>query len=239
MSNYTTRLYRLNDAQLIDVSDRFLNAVKRDWNDFAQDVDMMSVFKSVIVAERAMRSAMEKSRSSARFVMGLEISAVELRLAVHELELELLKASGVDQVLHAERRMERLSNFNDAGLLAVAIALSKRASYNTEIGKLSEKGMSVLEKLKRLMVSFEEKQKEKVQNQLERALSDEECAHVGNLLFDRLMFLSNLGKRRYFMCDWEKYQDYLMPDESNDVLRLITLVNNYHESRGSSYASSM
>lgn len=237
MSNYTTRLYRLNDAQLSDVACRFLNAVKRDWSDFSHDVDMMSVFKAVIVAENAMRSAMDKFKSSVRFSMGLEISADELRKVVHELELETLMAGGVDELLHAQRRMERLSNLYDTGLLAVAIALSKRANYFAETGKLSEVGLRALEVLKQLTLSFEKKLKEKVQKQLERALADEECAHVGNLLFDRLMFLSNLGKRRYFMCDWEKYQDYLMPDESNDVARLIILINGHQNSQGGYLAS--
>lgn len=227
MSNYTTRAYTFSDHTLVELAKERLGFVKRDWSDFLRDEDMESVFKSTLIAQKAMEHSMEGFVNANKYLMNFELASETLRERIAQLETELTLASGAKALITAEKRLERLTQFSDVNLLAIAIALVKRARFYMENAELSQLGIECTEYLEIQCNIFEEQLSMKVQKQIEKALADEECAYVGNLLFDRLSFLCNLGKRKYFQANWDKYKNYVMPDENLNVTRIITLVNHF------------
>lgn len=227
MSNYTARAYSFSDHALVGLAKERVAFVKRDWADFSHDEDMEEVFKSTLIAQKAMEHAMERFGTSNKYLLSLEMASATLREKIAQLESELTDASGKEATLNFEKRLDRLTQFSDTNLLAIAIALVKRARFFIENGKLSDLGIACTEFLEIQCNIFEDQLTAKVQKQIEKALADEECAYVGNLLYDRLNFLCNLGKRKYFQHDWEKYRNYILPDEHQNVTRIISLVTHY------------
>jgi hypothetical protein len=229
MPNYTTRAYSFSDQSLIDLAEERLSFVKRDWVDFLHDEDMESVFKSTLIAQKAMEQAMNRFFASNKYLLSLELASEKLREKISHLETELYIASGATSPLNAEKRLERLTQFSDTNLLAIAIAIVKRARFHIGKGSLSDLGIACTQFLDIQCHIFENQLAAKVRKQVERALADEECAFVGNLLYDRLNFLCNIGKRKYFQKNWDKYCKYILPDENQNVTRIITLVNHYRK----------
>jgi hypothetical protein len=229
MSNYTSRTYTISDQNLVQIAKERLGFVKRDWSDFLRDEEMQTVFKSTLIAQKAMEHCIDGFANANKYLMNFEMASETLREKIAQLEIELTAASGANTLITLEKRFERLTQFSDINLLAIAIALVKRARFFMENSKLSPLGVECSEYLEIQCKIFEEQLSVKVQKQIEKALADEECAYVGNLLFDRLSFLCNLGKRKYFQTNWEKYKDYAMPDENLNVTRIITLVNHFNK----------
>lgn len=220
MSQYISRTYGYTDNQLAVLTEQKLDVALRSWMTFAADEEMTDVYKSTLVALNAFKRSLERNASSSAFNathITLRMDVIEAIIASEKL---LLLESGANLIYVPEHRHEKLQQLNDPSLLAAGLTLIKRVQQ-TQTEESSKE--STLEALKASCNALEKALADRMNYYIQQAMLDEEIAYIGNLLYDRLMFLCAIGKRTFYSKSLKNYSAFLLPDEVQDMRRIIDL----------------